>query len=523
MCPERGPEKWLRFRGVRDLDRCCGVDASGSNSSRGPRGRATRVRRDAQEGLALVSDEIGTSLRSWDERRCSQPEAALQAYSQLDPRLVVLDDERLIWITEQIAGEVPEMLRPLFDVAASTGSSRGARIALNKLAIGHWYRGELDPAERHWVRAVELGRETRDSTWLSSLQNLSLLFTQRGRFFEGLVFSGMAIRVGSELGDPAPVAFGSVRRANLLIQLGELDRARECLDRAESIRSSLPDGPQRSLIETTALSVWSRLHRECGDWIKALTASERQIELYRDLPQSQRAVLAGAYWARTRALFELRPDESNRWIEELDRNIDLLDLDEAWEPNRRYNAAELRLRVAIRPPVDMESAKCSAAYLLDHIERCRQSDQRVAEASWIARALASLGCDSESRRASEVAASTTLMRILEIDRAVREFPDLADATAEDWDVMAAHRRRLHLQHCEFCDVLRDLWAPGEPAFDLVSGSRRLIVSCAWCRRVVTATGVWMPLPQFVPESPTFRATHGICPPCRDRVLRETGL
>jgi hypothetical protein len=46
--------------------------------------------------------------------------------------------------------------------------------------------------------------------------------------------------------------------------------------------------------------------------------------------------------------------------------------------------------------------------------------------------------------------------------------------------------------------------------------KRLVSQCAWCN-AVKVDGVYRPAPQKI-----YDATHGICPPCMQRVMRQAG-
>lgn len=47
-----------------------------------------------------------------------------------------------------------------------------------------------------------------------------------------------------------------------------------------------------------------------------------------------------------------------------------------------------------------------------------------------------------------------------------------------------------------------------------------VTICAWCAALQTREGAWVQAGSYEREG---RATHGICPPCDDRVRAEAGL
>jgi hypothetical protein len=48
----------------------------------------------------------------------------------------------------------------------------------------------------------------------------------------------------------------------------------------------------------------------------------------------------------------------------------------------------------------------------------------------------------------------------------------------------------------------------------------LLPVCAWCKRVRTEEGIWEPVEKYLQDRGAPEATHGICPDCAARVLRE---
>ena len=46
--------------------------------------------------------------------------------------------------------------------------------------------------------------------------------------------------------------------------------------------------------------------------------------------------------------------------------------------------------------------------------------------------------------------------------------------------------------------------------------RSLVRLCAWCKRVSTRKGHWLPLAHYIPSDPELLVTHGICAECREK-------
>ena len=50
----------------------------------------------------------------------------------------------------------------------------------------------------------------------------------------------------------------------------------------------------------------------------------------------------------------------------------------------------------------------------------------------------------------------------------------------------------------------------------------LLPICAWCKNYRTADGIWKPIEQYLVESGSPALTHGICPSCASKRLKNIG-
>ncbi|MEM7163828.1 MAG: hypothetical protein AAF581_00095 [Planctomycetota bacterium] len=468
-----------------------------------------------------VSMTSATALSVLDRDRDRDPKAALRAYADhADSVSVVHDADRLRWITEQI-DDVPAVeLRPLLELAIEQGAGVGQRRALHLMGLAHWYGGDAEEAQRLWQRGVELGRSVEDRLWLGCLENLALAFSSRGRFFEGLVLLGMALRATAKIREPYSTAFARVRRANALLQLDEVDAAVTELQRAEMLLPEISDTRNRQVVETSALAVWARIHEYNEDWTAAHEVLLEQIERLDDLPPEKRAVLIGAHSNRIRFEVQLFPERVDALVVELEALDDRLEVDEAWRPVHNTMVCELKLRRA-RIHGDPEEAARIGRQLIDLYRQRLRDDELIQRARSLGRKLSEMGCIDEARTAYDMAATAALRRIIQLEGADRELPELADPTADDLAVLNAHRHELVARRSRLYEAIVALWKPGSPAFDLVIGDGDFLSVCAWCQRIRTAEGAWIPVAQFFPAASDIHATHGICVDCRDKELVET--
>jgi hypothetical protein len=126
----------------------------------------------------------------------------------------------------------------------------------------------------------------------------------------------------------------------------------------------------------------------------------------------------------------------------------------------------------------------------------------------------------EARRAFDLAAGWVIRRIVEIDRAIAEMPELSGIATEDLRALTDHRNRFVREQEEILTRVADLFAGESPPAGLVHGTSMeeegYFHACAWCRRVKTAGDRWLPVGEFLPDDRRLRISHGICEDCRRR-------
>jgi hypothetical protein len=131
-----------------------------------------------------------------------------------------------------------------------------------------------------------------------------------------------------------------------------------------------------------------------------------------------------------------------------------------------------------------------------------------------------LRAPDEAQLALLVAARAAAERVLEIDRCVRESPDLAEAHPADLETLAGYRARFVARHHVLGDDLaRALVAgPGRSReMEALLPTGEWVLLCAWCLCVRTANERWIPAGHWIPRHEGLRLTHGICPGCFRRL------
>jgi hypothetical protein len=153
---------------------------------------------------------------------------------------------------------------------------------------------------------------------------------------------------------------------------------------------------------------------------------------------------------------------------------------------------------------------------------------RLRQAAALGRILGRLpGGEAAARGAFDEAGAAALERIVEVEAALRGYPELGAPSVEDLRTLEDHRRRMRAEQEAVLDAVARLILPavagGERAFPSILAPGDFVAVCAWCRRVRTADERWLPIHAYVPERAPLRFTHGICDDCRLRVFPERRL
>jgi hypothetical protein len=175
---------------------------------------------------------------------------------------------------------------------------------------------------------------------------------------------------------------------------------------------------------------------------------------------------------------------------------------------------------------DAAGARRALAAVLDLLDEEGELDlygtgQRIRWATEAGRLLQDrLGDRPGACRAFDLAAGWVVRRIVEIDRAIGELPELSGMATEDLRALTDHRNRFVREQSEILDRVAALFSGETPPPGLIHGAERgeegYFHACAWCRRVKTADDRWLPVGEFLPDDRRLRISHGICEDCRRR-------
>jgi hypothetical protein len=120
-------------------------------------------------------------------------------------------------------------------------------------------------------------------------------------------------------------------------------------------------------------------------------------------------------------------------------------------------------------------------------------------------------------RIYDLAASMVLRRIRQLAARWDELPELAEGSADDLSYLRLLRNTYQTWQQRLMDsvvmtIQRHRDSLGSVLFAKDDDSPLLRV-CAWCGRLHTRSGHWLPVAHYVPEADDLWVSHAICPTC----------
>ena len=453
-----------------------------------------------------------------DRLREESPTEALAAYLRADPAEVVRDEERLLWITEQLEDVPLAPYRTFLELASVVGRGSGRRRAILLLASDDYYAGRLDDAEEGWRRSIEeTAPNARDEVWLRANNNLALILSRRGAWFESLVLFGQGHTVALELGRERSAAFAAARRGHTLVEFGDFARAEAEFERARVHAERCPEGAREAAL-ATLYSGLGRLLRRQKNYAAAVEAHDAEIALLDTLPNPSAAVLVTAHTFRIDSISQLHPERRGALIEEMRTLADRFSLPAGWRDTHRRDLLSIELDLAMQQG-DLRQAIQTGRHYFDLIVSTLMGATLIRRLQTLAGRFRELECLDDARTALDRAATETLRRLVEVDGHLRSLPQLAEATEEDQLVIREYRERLLIEHADHFERIVELWKKGHPAFDLVVQDDLTRV-CAWCGKFRTREEQWIPIADFLPCELTIEVSHTICGSCQRQHFPE---
>ena len=447
------------------------------------------------------------------------PEMILKRYLAADHDAVVADLDRARWVLLHTAPSPPTEAIPLLEAITRTEHQPQRRVAQHMIGVAHWYAGDTANAREAWTRALIESRPHRDHVWIVARNNLALVFASQGNYFEALVLFGGSVRHARHVEERTSLVYAHARRGQMYAHLGDFTRARREFGWAEAALGLVEDPVERSSVQCALLAARSHLERLVGDWEHVFALQEQRLDAMARLPEAVDTSVADAKLQRALAIVEIDPARGTEVLEEIDALPEQYAIRGRWTSEWSRDRTRLRFTVAEHAGAGLEELLPLAESWIDEIIASMRGLDRIDELARLAERLRAIGADDLARLCLDEAASEVLRRHAEVEAQHRELPELADSTEEDWTVLDEYRERLKTTRGELLTHVARAWKPGHPTFDAVVFLDQLR-ACAWCRRIRTLDGAWIPMAEHIPSDPRVEITHAICPECRDRHFSE---
>lgn len=483
--------------------------------------------RSAPESLQDSILEEADRLRSSDD---DDQWRALAVYRALVDRLEpwsVVNLARLAWVSREdpVHDDVTRRIGALTLGHPDPVVRRQGALLLAGCDLMEDRLAEAETALRALLREV---RGSFDRTGLEMEMNawhhLSRAFEHGRREVESLVAARQAHAIGSRIRDLHPVyrAQVTIALAGTYAMLEDWGRMEDMLERAGTIVPLLY-APDARVLEFEVSRLQFDAALGCRDW--GLAA--RRLEEHRRAAQARGT---GPAFSRTLAYLEARlalcrgrPFEARAALES------------ATGPGpsapRHRIAAEV---VEIETLARTEGRAAVRDRALDIVTRLEDEEgtglphgTRLREGDRLGTLLAG-PCEAPDLavRAYRVAADAALRRMSQLERTLREMPELVAQDPDDVSALASYRIGFARRHGQVLSALGDLLAAaarrGErpPWADLTTDG--LVAVCAWCHSLRAPDGTWLPLGHLVLPTDPVAVTHGMCDPCLDRVMHDVG-
>jgi hypothetical protein len=305
--------------------------------------------------------------------------------------------------------------------------------------------------------------------------------------------------------------------ANIASTFGMLEIWEAVGSTFEEMDHRLEGAPDALRDEAFELTLWPRFYAAMrdGDAAAARALHDRITEAYRDRPGSTTGVSREILRADLLCL-EGKPEEA-------------LALLEGVRP-RGESAAEDSIQLATirlgclllleRREEHSALAKQAAGEIEAWSRAAPVSDVSIDLACEIASHLAEYPEHAEAAcHVYDLAATMVLRRIRQLAARWEELPELAETSAQDLPYLRLLRNTYHgwqtrLMGSVVETIRRHRDSLGAELFTGAGATGDSIVRlCAWCGRLHTRSGHWLPVAHYVPGDDDLWVSHAICPDC----------
>ena len=377
--------------------------------------------------------------------------------------------------------------------------------------------GRAEAAEEIFLDVLSRSRDSASRAEVQACSSLVTLYSREQRDFETLPFARRLIALATELDDHGLLCRGLAAVAGAFEDLDDLDRCERIIDSLQS-----------------TLSLFGALGLDTLKYRRIVHSYRTSIALTRG--QTDPAVSELEALRESFAESEPTPAEQ-RWIAVLDARVYLAlglpkSARDAVTRGRAIDAPaaigglaldyfDVCCTIELEGPV---TARISAKQML---ARLRQAGPQIHGTTQRMRFFTLLGhkmrerCDAAeiARDCYDVAATAAIGRMFQLHRSVGRVPELEYLNDDDRRALTEYRQRFksdQLALLRSVAQLLEVVARTQRSLpeELSLFSEGVFLLCAWCERVCTGGGEWIPIGHFVPQNPSVVARHAICPDCR---------
>ena len=376
--------------------------------------------------------------------------------------------------------------------------------------------GRYDESETLLRAALEAVRGTGLPAECRACGNLGVLYALQERRFEAILLFRRGLAVAREVGH---TRLQALHLSNLASEFAGLDLWSHVQDALDEIdRLAAIEGPtERAALLQLVLwpRAWMAIHAEDFGEARSIAEAYQVFLADREDPMARVTALALEV---TLLCKEGRAEEALALVDGWEG--DLPALDDTYVHSLRLECLEELGRYAEAA----NEARCLLAGFESGVARPGRGDLDIEIAMDAARCLGRDPAHAAlARRAFDFAAAVTLSRIAELDALTRAVPELSSLSEDDkaWiRQLEAHYREEQGTLLEHVAALLRTGRDADAAFLYTGGhDQSLVRLCAWCKRVSTRRGHWLPLAHYIPADPEILVTHGICSECREQTER----
>ncbi len=164
------------------------------------------------------------------------------------------------------------------EIALNKKSEKFRAVALQKIGVVHYYKGDYARALDFYKRSLHLHRSINNLKGISNCyNNMGIIYGVKGIYDKTLEYFLKSLAIDIELGDPKQISYSYNNIGNVYQSMDDPDKAKEYFEKALYIQQDIND-------ENGLLAVYSNLGsiaNKTGDYQTALDYFQKGLEIAR--------------------------------------------------------------------------------------------------------------------------------------------------------------------------------------------------------------------------------------------------